>query len=82
MSFAWPLLLILLLVPALLLIAYIVMLRKRKKEAITYTSLTLIREAGPTRSAWKQHLPAALLLGSVAALAIGSARPIISTQVP
>ncbi len=82
MSFAWPLLLALLIVPALLLVAYLVMLKKRKKEAITYTSLSLIREAAPTRSAWKQHLPAALLLASLVSLALGAARPIISTEVP
>ena len=82
MSFVWPLLLGLLFIPAFLLIAYWVMLRKRKKEAITYTSLSLIREAEPTKSAWKQHLPAALMLLSIASLAIGAARPVISTEVP
>ena len=82
MSFAWPLLLLLLLVPALVLLAYIIMLRRRKNEAITYTSLSLIREALPTQSAWKRHLPAALLLLSLVSLALGSARPIVSAQVP
>ena len=82
MSFAWPLLLLLLFVPALLLLAYLIMLRKRKSQAITYTSLSLIREALPTQSAWKRHLPAALLLLSLVSLAIGSARPTVSAQVP
>ena len=82
MSFAWPLLLTLLLVPLALLVAYIIMLRKRKNEAITYTSLSLIRAALPTQSSWKRHLPAALLLLSLVSLAIGAARPIVSAQVP
>lgn len=82
MSFAWPLLLLLLLVPLVVLIGYLVMLRKRKKRAITFTSLSLIREAEPTKSVWKRHLPAAFLLTSLVALAIGSARPTVNLQVP
>lgn len=82
MSFLWPLLLLLLIIPALLLMAYVIMLRKRKKQAITYTSLSLIREAAPKSSAWKRHVPAALLLLSLVALAVGSARPVVSAQVP
>ena len=82
MSFAWPLLLTLILIPLALLLAYIVMLRKRKIEAITYTSLSLIRAALPSQTSWKRHLPAALLLLSLVSLVIGSARPIVSAQVP
>ncbi len=71
-----------LLVPLAILIGYLIMLRKRKKRAITYTSLALIREADPTSSGWKRHLPAALLIASLVALAIGSARPLLNLQVP
>lgn len=82
MSFAWPLLLLTLLIPLVVLIAYVVMLRRRKNRAISYGSLSLIREAEPGSSPWKQHLPTALLLLALTTLGIGAARPQAVVEVP
>jgi Ca-activated chloride channel homolog len=81
-SFAWPLaLLLLVLVPALL-AAYIVALRRRRRQAITYSSLALLRIAVPRGTRWRRHLPIAALLASIALLAVATARPQITSDVP
>jgi len=82
MSFEWTLLLLTLLVPLLILVAYVVMLQRRKNRAISYGSLSIIREADPGSAPWKRHLPAALLLLSMSSLAIGAARPQAVVEVP
>jgi Ca-activated chloride channel family protein len=82
MSFAWPLaLLLLLLVPGLL-AAYVVALRRRRRQAVTYSSLALLRIAIPRGTRWRRHLPIAALLASLAVLGVASARPQITSDVP
>ena len=59
MRFLWPELLWLLLLLPLLALAYLDMLRRKKKAAIRYASLRLIREAlgrGPDRPAGYEDL--------------------------
>lgn len=75
------LLLVLLLIP-LLVAAYVWILRRRRKFAVRYSSLALIREALPKRSRWRQHLPFALFLLGLAALIVAMARPAASVEVP
>ena len=82
MTFAWPLLLLTLLVPLMVLAVYIVMLRRRKNRAISYGSLSLMKDALPTAAPWKRHVPTALLLLGLVSLAIGAARPQANVQVP
>jgi Ca-activated chloride channel family protein len=81
-SFTWPLgLLLLLAVPATC-GAYLVAMRRRRRQAITYSSLALLRGAVPRRSRWRRHLPLAALLGSLAVLGVAAARPQVTTNVP
>jgi Ca-activated chloride channel family protein len=82
MSFLWPWLLLLLLLIPLLIAAYIWVLRRKKKYAVSYSSLSLIREALPKRSRWRQHLPFALYLLGLACLAAAVARPVAAVTVP
>lgn len=82
MNFAWPLLLLTMLIPLAILIVYVWMLRRRKRSAVEYGSISIIREAAPGTAPWKRHIPAALLLLSMTSLAIGSARPQATVQVP
>jgi Ca-activated chloride channel family protein len=75
MSFLWPnLLWLLLLLPALI-GAYVLILRRRKKMALRYASLMLVRGAiGPGQ--WvRRHLPALLVLLALACALLGVARP-------
>jgi Ca-activated chloride channel homolog len=81
MSFRWPLaLLVALVVPAMLGI-YLLSLRRRRPNAVAYSSLELLRNAVPRRTRWRRHLPIALLLVSLAFLAVASARPEITSEV-
>ncbi len=82
MGVQWPLALLSLLVVPVLLGVYVRQLRRRRRQAVRYSSVALIRAAAPPRSAWRRHLPFALVLGALAALALASARPQISLQVP
>jgi Ca-activated chloride channel family protein len=75
MTFGWAFLLPLLLVVPVVLGVYLWSLRLKRKQAVTYSSVALLRSVIPTRSRWRRHVPAALLLASLGVLAIASARP-------
>ena len=82
MSFTWPAALLFLLAVPLVLGVYLVAIRRRQRQAITYSSLALLRAAMPRRSRWYRHLPIALLLTGLAVLAVASARPQLTSDVP
>ena len=82
MSFTWPLALLLLLAVPLLLGVYLLQLRRRRKQAVRYSSVALLRAAMPKRSAWRRHLPVGLFLGGLAGLGVAAARPQMAITVP
>jgi Ca-activated chloride channel homolog len=82
MSFAWPLALLSLIVAPALLVAYWWLQRRRRKQAVRYSSVALLRSVLPRRSRWQRHLPVALLLTSLVALAIAAGRPHMVRDVP
>lgn len=82
MSFAWAFLLPLVLVAPLVLGVYLWSLRRRRKQAVTYSSVALLRSVIPSRSRWRRHLPVALLVAGLGVLAVASARPQVSRAVP
>ena len=82
MIFLWPWLLLLLLLIPLLIVVYIWILRRKRKYAVRYSSLSLIREALPKRARWRQHLPFALFLIALAGLTAAMARPVVEVEVP
>jgi len=82
MSVLSPWLLLLLLLIPLLAAAYLWMLRRRRKHAVSYSSLSLIREALPERSRWRQHLPFAFFLLGLTSLLTAVARPVALAEVP
>ncbi len=75
MRFLWPELLWLLLFLPALVAAYVYALRRRKKTAIRYASLMLVREAIAPGQAWRRHAPPALFLLAMTAAIIAVARP-------
>lgn len=81
MSFTWPLALLLVLAVPLVLALYFRAMRRRRRVAVTYSSLALLRKAIPRRSRWQRYLPIGLLLGSIGLLAVASARPQITSDV-
>lgn len=82
MSFTWPFALLLGLAVPLVLATYLLTARRRRRHAVTYSSLALLRKALPRRSRWRRHLPVALLITSLAVLAVAAARPQLTSEVP
>jgi Ca-activated chloride channel family protein len=82
MSFIWPAALALALALPLVLGLYLLAARRRRRLAVTYSSLALLRKAIPRRSLWRRHIPVALLLVSLAVLAVAAARPQLTSEVP
>lgn len=82
MNLLWPgALLLLILLPALIAV-YIWILRRRKRFAVRYSSLMLVREALPRNSRWRRHLPFALFLTAIASLMFALGRPVATVLVP
>jgi Ca-activated chloride channel family protein len=82
MGLQWPGVLLLLgLIPALVAV-YIWMLRRRRRFAVRYSSLALVRAALPQQSRLRRHLPFALFLLALASLVIAASRPVASVRVP
>jgi Ca-activated chloride channel family protein len=82
MSLSWPWALVALLIVPLLLAVRWWLNRRRKRAAITVSSIALIRAALPGRSSWRRRLPVLLFLAGLLALAGGLARPQASLSVP
>jgi Ca-activated chloride channel family protein len=82
MSFLWPGFLLLLGLIPLMVAVYIWMLRRRRRFAVRYSSLALVREALPRRSRLRRHLPFALFLLALAGLVTALARPVAVVSVP
>ena len=82
MSFLWPQFLWLLAVLPLLVLMYLWLMRRKKKLALRYTNLSLVREAmGPGQSL-RRHLPPLLFLLAMAALLLAAARPVAVVVLP
>jgi Ca-activated chloride channel family protein len=82
MRFLWPELLWLLLLVPLLVAGYVALLARRRRSAIRFASLVLVRDAIGKGQRWRRHLPPALfLLGLILAL-LAVARPSATVTLP
>ena len=75
MQFIWPTALWALLVVPVLVGLYILVQRRRRRYALRYASLTLVRDALGKGPGLRRHIPAALFLLALTAMLIGLARP-------
>ncbi|MEW5865087.1 MAG: VWA domain-containing protein [Pseudomonadota bacterium] len=82
MSFLWPEALWALLLAPVLVVAYVLILRRRKKAALRYADLGLIREAMQGTGMMRRHLPPALFLLALAGLIVATARPVATVTLP
>ncbi len=82
MTFTWPLALLTLLLAPILLGAYIWQLRKKRRSAVRFSSIDLIRASIPKRSKWRRHIPAALFLLGLSGIGVATARPQAKALVP
>src|SRR5438309_7552828 len=81
MSFQWPEFLWLAATLPLLVALYVALLRRRKRFAVRYSSLALMREA-MSGASWRRHVPPFLILLALAALVAAIARPSATMTLP
>ena len=82
MSFLWDEALWAFLLLPLLVWLYLWLLRRRKKTAVAWSSLSIIKQAMGTQRLWRRHVPPALMLMALASLIIASARPVAVLTLP
>lgn len=81
-NFIWPEMLWLLLALPLLVLLYVWLMHRRKKVALRYASLALVKQAMGRSSAWRRHVPPLLMLLALAALLVAVARPTAVISLP
>jgi Ca-activated chloride channel family protein len=82
MNFLWPEFLWLLLALPLLVLLYLWLLRRKKKMALRYASLSIIKEAMGPGQTIRRHIPPALFLLALAAMLLATARPVAVVTLP
>jgi len=82
LTFIWPELLWLLVAIPLLVLLYVWLLSRRKRTALRYANLALVRQAMGRGAAWRRHVPPLLMLVAVAALLVAAARPAAVISLP
>jgi Ca-activated chloride channel homolog len=81
-NFLWPEALWLLALLPLLLISYVWLLRRKRKAAVRYANLGMIKEAMGAGSRIRRHVPPALMLVALAAMILAIARPTATVTLP
>jgi Ca-activated chloride channel family protein len=81
-AFLWPEMLWALLLLPLLAAAYALVLRRRKRTALRYANLGLVKEAMSTAGRWRRHVPPAVFLIAFAAMLFAAARPTALVSLP
>jgi Ca-activated chloride channel homolog len=82
MKFLWPQMLWWLLLVPVLVGGYVLWLRRRKKGAVRYSSLDLVKAAMGPGERVRRHLPPAILLVSLVAMIVALARPTALVTLP
>src|SRR5690349_12864812 len=82
MTFMWmEMLWLLLLIPALVALS-VWILKRRKKSAVRYANLAMVKQALGRGPGWRRHVPPALMLIAIAALIVAVARPAAIITLP
>ncbi len=81
MNFLWPEFLWFLLALPLLVLLYLWLLRRKRKMALRYASLSIVKEAMGGQ-AMRRHIPPALFLLALAAMLLAAARPVAVVTLP
>ena len=82
MTFLWPQFLWLLLAIPLLVAVYVWLLGRKKKMALRYASLSIVREAIGAGQSVRRHIPPLLFLLSLTAMLVASSRPFAVVSLP
>lgn len=82
MSLLWPGFMYLFLLIPLAVLLYIWSLRRRRRFAVRYSSLSLVREAVAKQSWLRKHLPFILFLLALTSLVFAMMRPVATVMIP
>src|SRR5947209_4147905 len=82
MSFLWPQALWFLVAAPVLVGLYLLLLRRRKKAALRFASIALVRTALAGSQRIRRHVPPALLLVAMIVLIVAAARPRARVTLP
>ncbi|MDN5857509.1 MAG: VWA domain-containing protein [Pseudonocardia sp.] len=82
MTLGWPFALLAMLAVPAAIAYYVWLLRRRRRHAVRYSSIELVRAAAPRRPPWRRHAPFALLVAAIGLLGLAAARPQVTADVP
>ena len=82
MYFQWPEFLWLMLAMPLLVLLYLWLLRRKKKIALRYASLSIVKEAMGPGQTIRRHIPPVLFLLAIGAMLLATARPMAVITLP
>ncbi len=82
MNFLWPQYLWLLAALPLVVVLYVLLMRRRRKLALRYASLSIVKEAMGKGPGLRRHIPPALFLLALAAMLVAAARPVAVVALP
>ncbi len=82
MHFLWPQYLWLMAALPLLILLYVWLLRRKKKLAVRYASLSIVKEAMGRGQTVRRHIPPLLFLLAMAAMLLAAARPVAVVSLP
>ncbi|RJF95374.1 VWA domain-containing protein [Noviherbaspirillum saxi] len=82
MTFIWPTFLWCLLCVPLLVLSYWLLLRRRKKHAVRYAGLSIIKEAMGPSQRFRRHIPPLLFLMAFSVMLLAIARPAALITLP
>ncbi|MES2535593.1 MAG: VWA domain-containing protein [Pseudomonadota bacterium] len=82
MTFLWPEMLWLLLIVPMLIGVYIMLLRRKKKLALRYASLNMVKEAMGAGQKMRRHIPPLLFLLAMTLMLVAIARPAAVVTLP
>jgi Ca-activated chloride channel homolog len=82
MSFVWPQMLWLLAAVPAVIAVYVMMVRRKRKAALRYASLTLVRDAQGAGQRIRRHVPPFLFLVALTLMLVAIARPAAVVTLP
>lgn len=82
MTFLWPQSLWLLLAVPLLVAGYVYLLHRKKRFALRYASLAMVRDAMGATGALRRHVPPMLFILAIAVMIVATARPAAVITLP
>jgi Ca-activated chloride channel family protein len=82
MTFLWPEFLWLLVLVPILVAAYVLILRRKRKSAMRYASLAMVRDAMGAGMRVRRHVPPLLFLFATIVMIVAVARPAAVIQLP